>query len=328
MKALVTGGTGFVGLHLVERLLQRGHEVVSLDLNPGPRDDELRERGAVLLVGSVTDAAAVDRAMEGVDVVFHLASSFRDIFAAPSFYYDVDVNGTRTVLDSAQRHQVRRVVHCSTQGVHGIIEKERGDEDSPIAPRDYYCYSKSEAEKVCQEYIDKGLDVVIVRPTSIYGPGDMFGWLKLHRIVRRGRFMMLGDGQTMNHPLYVENFVDLLERAAEVPAARGRTYIAADAEPVTLNQLVKTLGETHRVPVRIVHLPGYRVAYAIAGATELVCKPFKIQPPIFRRRLSWFKTNRAFRIDRARQELGYEPRVDLHEGLRRTADWYGAHGHL
>ncbi|MDQ3440139.1 MAG: hypothetical protein M3478_07290 [Planctomycetota bacterium] len=85
----------------------------------------------------------------------------------------------------------------------------------------------------------------------------MFGWLKLHRIVRRGRFMMLGDGRTMNQPLYIDNFVDLLERAAEVPAAKGRTYIAADAESVTLNQLVKTLGETHSAPVRIIHVPGY-----------------------------------------------------------------------
>ncbi|MDQ3440138.1 MAG: NAD-dependent epimerase/dehydratase family protein, partial [Planctomycetota bacterium] len=134
MRTLVTGGTGFVGLHLVKRLLERGHDVVSPDLNPGPRDGELRERGAVRQSGSVTDAATVDRAMEGVDVVFHLASSFRDISAAPSSYYDVDVNGTRTVLDSAQRHEVRRVVHCSTQGVHGIIENGVGDEDSPIAP--------------------------------------------------------------------------------------------------------------------------------------------------------------------------------------------------
>jgi 2-alkyl-3-oxoalkanoate reductase len=327
-KVLVTGGTGFVGVHLVRRLLERGREVVSLDTAPGLEDDDLRSRGAILLKGSVTDSAAVERAMDGVDLVFHLASRFRDIFAPDETYYDVDVNGTRTVLSTAQRHQVRRVVHCSTQGVHGIINGRAADEDSPIAPRDYYCYAKVEAERVCREFIAQGMDIVIVRPTSIYGPGDMFGWLKLHRMVKKGRFVMLGDGRTMNHPLYVENFVDALELAAEVPEARGRTYIAGDAEPVTLNELVRLLGDTHGVPVKITHIPGYPAAYVVAGAVELLCKPFKIHPPIFRRRLSWFKTNRAFRIDRARRELGYEPRVTLREGLRRTADWYAAHGYL
>jgi nucleoside-diphosphate-sugar epimerase len=328
MQVLVTGGTGFVGAHLVRRLLSRGHQVVSLDKSPGLFDDELRSGGATLLTGSVTDPAAVDRAMAGCELVYHLASPFGDILQPDSVYWDIEVNGTRHVLEAAGRHGVRRVVHCSTQGVHGIISEPPGDEDSPIAPRDYYCYSKVEGEKVCQEFIAKGQDIVIVRPTSVYGPGDTRGWLKLYRMVARGWFLMIGDGKTLNHPVYVENLVDLFELSGKSPVAKGRTYLAGDDQPVTLTDLVRGVGAAVGSRVRIIRFPWYGVAWFGATLIEVVSKPFHIRPPVFRRRLSWFKTNRAFRIDRAKEELGYQPRVRLSEGLARTAYWYRKAGYL
>jgi nucleoside-diphosphate-sugar epimerase len=328
MKVLVTGGTGFVGAHLVRRLVARGHQVVSLDKNPGLFDDELRKIGATLLSGSVTDAGDVDRAMGGCELVYHLASPFGDILQPDAAYWDIEVNGTRNVLQAAGRHRVRRVVHCSTQGVHGIITEPPGNEESPIAPRDYYCYSKAEGEKVCHEYMARGMDVVIVRPTSVYGPGDTRGWLKLYRMVAKGWFLMIGDGRTLNHPVYVENLVDLFLLAGTKPAAKGRIYLAADEEPVTLTNLVRGVAAAVGTQVRIVRFPWYHVAWLGATMIETVSKLFGVRPPVFRRRLSWFKTNRAFRIDRAKAELGYRPRVRLNEGLARTAYWYNKAGYL
>jgi nucleoside-diphosphate-sugar epimerase len=328
MQVLVTGGTGFVGAHLVRRLLARGHQVTSLDKNPGLFDEELRAGGANLLTGSVTDPADVDRVMSGCELVYHLASPFGDILQPDAAYWDIEVNGARNVLEAAARHDVRRVVHCSTQGVHGIISDPPGDENSPIAPRDYYCYSKAEAEKVCQEFIAGGMDVVIVRPTSVYGPGDIRGWLKLYRMVTRGRFLMIGDGRTLNHPVYVENLVDLFELAGTTPRAKGRVYLAGDEEPVTLTQLVQAVALAVGSPVRIIRFPWYQLALAGATVVEGLSKLFRIRPPVFRRRLSWFRTNRAFRIDRAKEELGYYPRVRLSEGLARTAYWYRKAGYL
>jgi nucleoside-diphosphate-sugar epimerase len=232
------------------------------------------------------------------------------------------------VLEAARRHGVRRVVHCSTQGVHGTIPEPPGDEDSPIAPRDYYCFSKAEGEKVVREFIGRGMDIVVVRPTSVYGPGDTRGWLKLYRMVGKGWFLMIGDGQTYNHPVYVDNLVDLFELVAVAPQARGRTYLAGDQEPVTLSELVGLVATAAGSRVRIMRFPWYGAAVMVASAVEAVCKRFGFQPPVFRRRLSWFKTNRAFRIDRARNELGYTPRVGLEEGLRRTAQWYRQQGYL
>jgi nucleoside-diphosphate-sugar epimerase len=328
MKVLITGGAGFVGSHLVRRLLSRGNEVVSLDKNPGLFDDELRSGGATLATGSVTNPEDVSRAMAGCELVYHLASPFGDILQPDAAYWDIEVNGTRTVLDTAERLRVRRVVHCSTQGVHGIIEQPPGDENSPMAPRDYYCYSKVEGERVCQEYIDKGMDVVIVRPTSVYGPGDTRGWLKLYRMVSSGWFLMIGDGKTLNHPVYVENLVDVFELAASNPAAKGRVYLAGDQEPVTLTELVSQVGNALGSEVRIIRFPWYRMAWMGATVVEAVSKAIGVKPLVFRRRLSWFKTNRAFRIDRAREELGYRPRVRLKEGLTRTASWYRGAGYL
>ena len=328
MRVLVTGGAGFVGSHLVRRLLSHGHTVTSLDRSAGLFDEELRTSGAVMLTGSVTDEADVDRAMVGQEVVYHLASPFGDILESDAAYWAIEVDGTRHVLESARRHRVRRVVHCSTQGVHGIIREPLGDEDSPVAPRDYYCYCKAEGEKIVREFLAEGMDVVIVRPTSVYGPGDTRGWLTLYRMVAKGWFLMVGDGRTYNHPVYVENLVDLFELVAVAPSARGRTYLAADQEPVTLTQLVRSVSIALGVRVRILRFPWYGAAWLGATVIESVCRRIGLKPPVFRRRLSWFKTNRAFRIDRAREELGYTPHVGLQDGLRRTAAWYRQQGYL
>ena len=328
MQVLVTGGAGFVGAHLVRRLLSRGHQVTSLDRSPGLCGDELRARGANLMLGSVTEPADVQRAMAGCELVYHLASPFGDIMQPNAVYWEIEVNGTRNVLETARSQGVRRVVHCSTQGVHGIITDPPGNEDSPMAPRDYYCYTKVEGEKLCQEFLAQGMDVVVVRPTSVYGPGDIRGWLKLYQMVGRGWFLMIGDGKTLNHPVYVENLVDLLELTATNPAAKGRVYLAGDDEAVTLTELVRKVAAAIGTDVRIIRFPWYRLAWLGATSIESVSILLGIRPSVFRRRLSWFKTNRAFRIDRAKQELGYQPRVTLTEGLARTADWYRKEGYL
>jgi nucleoside-diphosphate-sugar epimerase len=328
MRVLVTGGTGFIGSHLVRRLLARRHDVVSLDKNPGLFDAELGSKGANLMTGSVTNPADVNRAIQGCEVVYHLASPFGDILQPDAAYWEIEVNGTRNVLEAAQRHRIRRVIHCSTQGVHGIIDRPPGDENSPVAPRDYYCYSKAEGERICQDFVAQGMDLVIVRPTSVYGPGDTRGWLKLYRMVASGWFVMVGDGRTLNHPVYVENLVDVFELIADNPVAKGRVYLAGDDEPVSLSELVRAVGAAVGSNVRIIRFPWYQLAWFGAGVVEVVFKTMSIKPPVFRRRLSWFKTNRAFRIDRAKKELGYQPRVRLREGLLRTANWYRQAGYL
>lgn len=327
MRLLVTGGTGFTGSHLVRRALREGHDVTCLDNQEGLFANELRESGATVRLGSVTDRDLLRDVSPGHDVIFHVAAAFRDVSAPRSTYWRVNVEGTRHVLEQAAASGVNKVVYCSTQGVHGHIDDPPGDEESPIEPEDYYQYTKWEGERVCHEFMADGMDITIIRPTAIYGPGDPGRFLMLFKAAKRGRFLMFGDGKTTYHPVYIDNLVDLFFLATENPRASGRTYIGADEEYQTLNDLVRSVGEAIGVDVRIVHLP-FAPLWLASAATELICKPLRITPPLFRRRADWFRQVRAFTIDRARNELGYEPKIGLAEGLERTGRWYAENGYI
>ena len=326
MTALVTGGTGFTGSHLVRRLLADGHAVRVLDTGHGMFADELTALGAQLTIGSVTDEAVVDHLTAGADRVFHVAAVFRQINLPDSVYQQVNAVGTRIVGEAALRHDVASFVYCSTQGVHGNVASPPGDEDSPIAPEDYYQQTKYEGELEIATLVARGLPATTLRPMAIYGPGDPARFLFLFRAVKRGRFLMFGDGETFYHPLYIDNLVDAFLQAGERPGT-GETYLIGDAHYCSLNNLVRGVAASMDRSVQILHLP-FAPLWAAAATCEAVCRPLGMEPPLFRRRADWFRQNRAFRIDKARRELGYEPAIDLATGLRRTAVWYRDHGYL
>ncbi|MDA0576978.1 MAG: NAD(P)-dependent oxidoreductase [Verrucomicrobia bacterium] len=296
MQVLVTGGCGFTGAALVLRLLEDGHRVRALDNKPGIREAQLRKAGAEILFGSITDPDLMRKATEGCAVVFHLAAAFRDMGSPNQVYRDVNRDGTRIVMESAKSAGVTKVVYCSTQGVHGHIEPSPGDENSPIAPEDYYQETKYMGEGVVREYIQQGMKVTIIRPTAIFGPGDPARFVMIFRRVWRGSFPMFGRGYTCYHPLYIDNLSDAFVLAMD-----------------------------RKVCIR--HYPFWPLLIA-SHVCEKLCKPFGIAPPIFPRRADWYRQNRAFRIDKARRDLGYDPRVDLDTGLQRTFAWYRDNGYL
>jgi nucleoside-diphosphate-sugar epimerase len=327
MRILVTGGTGFSGKALVRRLLDQGHAVVALDYKEGLKTRELREWGAEVILGSVTDAEVVRRSMRGVEVVHHLAAAFREMNVPDSHYWNVNVQGTRNVLEAALAEGVRKLVYCSTCGVHGNIDRPPGGEDAPIQPADYYQRTKYEAEPVVQEFHRRGLPSVILRPAAIYGPGDPERFLMIYRRVARGSFPMFGDGKTLYHPLYIDNLVDAFVLAMADGAGDGEAYLIADEEYLGIEELVRRVGRSLGVEVKVPHYPVWPVV-AAGHVVEKACRPFGITPPIFPRRVDWYRQNRAFRIDKAKRDLGYAPRVGIDEGLRRTAEWYRAEGYL
>jgi nucleoside-diphosphate-sugar epimerase len=326
-KVLVTGGTGFTGSHLVRRLLAKGHDVRVVDNQRGLFYDELVAQGAQITLGSVVDRELMDELVAGCEVVHHLAAAFRKINLPKTAYWDINVNGTRHLLESAHRHGVQKFVYCSTQGVHGHVANPPGNETTPIVPEDYYQTTKYEGEKVAQDYIEKGLNVTILRPTAIYGPGDAGRWLMLFKQVATGRFPMFGSGRVTYHPLYIENLVDAFELAMEREEAKGQTYLIGDEHYHTLNDLVIAVGKALGIDVSIIHLP-FLPLWGLAVVCEMVCAPFRIPPPLFRRRVEWYRQVRAFDISKARQELGYQPQIDLATGLARTAQWYQQHAYL
>lgn len=327
MKILVTGGTGFTGTHLTRRLLREGHQVTVVDNQPGLFSHELEQLGATIMIGSVADRRLITRAAAGCAIVYHLAAAFRKVNLARVEYRQTNVEGTRVVLDVASQNSVQKLVYCSTCGVHGDVKEWPADESAPIAPADYYQATKYEGEIIVREFVERGLPAVIVRPAAIYGPGDPERFLMLFRRVQTGRFLMFGHGRAHYHPLYVDNLVDAFLLAAASQRRRGEAYLIADEEYYTLNELVQAIGEALDVDVKISHYP-FRPLWLAALLCEAVFKPLPAEPPLFRRRVDWFRQNRAFDIRKAKLELGYQPKIDLKEGLARTARWYRDHGYV
>jgi nucleoside-diphosphate-sugar epimerase len=191
-----------------------------------------------------------------------------------------------------------------------------------------YQETKLEGERIAREAAARtGVEVTIVRPTGIYGPGDR-RLLKLFRGVARDGFPgfpILGRGEIYYHLTYIDDLVEGFRLAAEAPAAANRTYILAGAEVTTLNELTRIVAGVAGVRPPRLHLPVW--PFWMAGAAcELVCVPFGIEPPIFRRRVDFFTKSRAFDITRARAEIGFAPAVGLREGIARTLAWYREHG--
>lgn len=324
MKILITGGTGFTGSHLVKHVLRLGHQAVVLDNQEGLMLDELRKLGADVIIGSVTDEPTLRKAIEGCNAVYHLAAAFRKINLPKSVYFETNATAMRTLLSLCRELGVKKVVYCSTQGVHGNIAslpQEPGDENSPIKPEDYYQFTKYKGEEVAQEFIHEGMDITILRPTALYGPGDPGRFLMLFKQVKKGWFPFFGNGEAFYHPVYVQNFCDSFTLATERAESKGQTYIIADAEYFHIKDIVAKIARIMGVKCRMIYLPFYPMYWAsfvVAGIWKLLPG----EPPLFPRRVDWYRQNRGFRIDKARRELGYEPAVGLDEGLEITYTWY------
>jgi nucleoside-diphosphate-sugar epimerase len=323
---LVTGATGFTGGHLARYLLARGHRVRALVRDPA-RAQDLAAAGIELAVGDVRDREAVAIAVRGVDVVYHVAAVYRQAGVSVDTYRSVNAGAAETIVECGARAGVRRIVHCSTVGVHGDVTHPPANEGAPLKPGDVYQVTKLEGERLAREAGRRlRVEVTVARPSGIYGPGDR-RLLKLFRGVANRRFPILGSGEIYYHLTYVDDLVEGLRLCGEHPAAAHRTYILAGSEVTTLNELVRLIAEVAGVEPPRLHLPVW--PFWVAGALcEAVAVPFGIEPPIYRRRVDFYTKSRAFDIARARSEIGYTPVVGLRDGIARTLAWYRQRGWL
>lgn len=325
-RVLVTGATGFTGGHLARTLAARGYRVRALvrDLDRG---GDLAPSGIELCRGDLKDAASLQAATEGVATVYHIAAIYRQAGIPAAEYRAVNVEAVEKIVRAAAAAGVKRVVHCSTVGVHGDVEHPPANEDAPLRPGDVYQETKLEGERVARAAAAAcGVELVIARPSGIYGPGDR-RLLKLFRGVARRRFAILGTGQIFYHLTYIDDLVEGFRLCGTVPAAAGRTYILAGGEVGTLKELVALIAREAGVKPLRLRLPVW--PFWLAGAAcEAVCVPLRVEPPLYRRRVDFFTKSRAFDISRAREELGFAPKVGLREGVRRALEWYHLKGWL
>ena len=313
---LVTGGTGFLGGRLVERLLQSGRTVRILARTPAPA---WQARGVQVVSASLSDAAAIARACEGVGTVFHVAAKV-GVWGKYQQFYDTNVVGTRNILAACRKAGVRRLVHTSTPSVVYSGGDIRGADETLPLTRDCpspYPTTKAQAEKEVLAANSPELRTVSLRPHLVWGPGDPH--LVPRLIARHSRLRIIGSGTNRVDMVHVENAVDahlLAERSAEGPAA-GKAYFITNGEPVVLWDWINALfsGVGLSPVTRRVSLPAATAAGALLEGLWRVF-PLSGEPPLTRFVAAELAKDHWFCIDAARRDLGYEPRISMEEGTR------------
>lgn len=329
MKVLITGGTGFLGSSLALRLRGRGESVVVIAKEATPREaanaKELRDAGVDVRLGEFGDEPLVADALKGVDLVYHIAAAMREANVGDGHFHEVNVNQTKRLLARCKDGGVGRFVYCSTGGVVGTDRGVTTDEDTDFRPKDIYQLTKGIAEKAVLEFSrTTGYPVAAIRPPGVYGARD--GRLvKLFRMVQKGRFLMFGDGRGKHHNVYIDDLLDAFEMAAVKPEAVGRVFNASGPESVPLTDFVLEIARSVDAEVRFVKVP-YPPVAAAAVLCETLCRPFGIQPPLYPRRLDFYRHDEDFSNRRAREVLGWTPKHSLAEGLAKTAAGYWAQG--
>lgn len=324
MKALVTGGTGFMGKHLVRKLKGRGDSVRCL-VRKGSNKTPLEEMGAEIAEGDITFYESVLEAAKGMDIIYHCAAL---VGMGPSRteFYLINVEGTRNVLKACDIARVPRLVHTSTQSVtFDFTDKYHADENTPFPPRykDYYSETKALAEREVLEAARKGRSsAVAVRPTWVWGPGDTTIMPIMAKLARRHQLFLIDGGKAECSTSYVENVCDCLILAGSKTEISGEAFFVTDDERITAGEFITKMADAAGFPRPKLSIP-YSVAYASAAAAEKLrtLVGSKKEPLMTRYGIALTGRNLTFTCEKAKQMLGYKPEVSIDEGMRRLSDW-------
>jgi dihydroflavonol-4-reductase len=324
-QILVTGANGFLGAALVRSLAARGHRATCL-LRPGSDVSGLAGVEYARVEGDMVHASGLVRAVEGQDVVFHLAGVRRA--ATREDFMRVNAEGTRHLCEALVASGRRpRLVLVGSLGASGPATSERPrEEEDPLSPSDAYGESKAEAERIAFSYADR-LPVTVVRPPRIVGPGDRENLL-LFRLVARGLRVRLGGGDRPLTLVDVEDVVELLQVVAERDEALGQAFFVGHPHPFTLERIQELAAEALGVQPRTLYLPPpvlKAMATLADGVTRLTGRRLPLNRKFARQLLAPAWTCSSAKAERL---LGFRATRDPADTIRRSAHWYRRHGWL
>ncbi len=323
VKVLVTGASGFIGCRLTQILHDAGHAVVAAGRHANEvesaRVQRLAGLGIAMHSGSLLEPEFAASVANGCEAVIHLAAAQHEGNVPDSYFRDVNVGGTRTLLNAAIQAGAKRFVYGSTIGIYGSARNGELDEQSPPRPENIYGQTKLEAEHVVAERRGD-IQICIARISETFGPGD-FRLLKLFRGIQSGKFFIIGDGQNLRQVIYVDDLCRALLLCAGNDAAIGETFVLAGSEVMTTESMVEQIAAAlgRRPPALRLPILPFR---ALAAVLEATLKPLGIQPPLTQRRLDFFTKSFVFATRKYQATLGFKPEYSFAQAASLTAKWY------
>ncbi len=329
MKALVTGGGGFLGGAIVRMLLDKGDTVRSFSRSSYAELDAL---GVETVRGDLADSEAVSRAAEGCDTVFHVAAK-AGVWGAYDDYYKANVAGTENIIQACGTHGIPKLVYTSTPSVTFKGSEDGVDESEPYAENFlcHYAATKTVAEKAVLAANSDELATVALRPHLIWGPGDTNLVPRIISRAKSGKLFIIGDGSNKVDSTYIDNAAEahVLASSALEPGApcAGKAYFITNGEPLTMRDLLNKILAAAELPKANRSIPP-RAAYAIGAVMEAVFGiiGIKQEPKITRFVARQLSTAHWYDISAAKRDFGYEPRVSIDEGMKRLAEWLNKSG--
>jgi len=314
---LVTGAGGFIGSHFVPYLAERGWWVRAIDVHEAPAG--VVGPNVEYRVQDIRDVRQLAAALEGIDYVFNLASVHLDVHASFEEFEAVNVNALETLVELCSLAHVRRLIQVSSVGVYGHVASPPANEAAPLNPQNDYERTKMAGEDAARRTAARtGMDIVVIRPSWVYGTGCP-RTLKLIRSLRNGKFFYIGPGRNLRHPIYIDDLLDALVLAARAGSeVAGQTFNVAGPRWMTVEEMVGQFASAIHVRPPSLHAPRW-LGLAVGWTAEQVSALVGAEPPMSRRTLVFFENDNAFDIGAARQALGFEPKVDLPNGVRQIA---------
>ncbi len=316
MRAFVTGGSGFIGSHLIDALIKDGWQVRALS-----HHRPLLQAGRIeTLGGDICDRAVLLEGLKGIDAVFHLASALGSTAISKGEFFRINAQGTAALLEAARTRPVSRIIHVSSAGVLGKVRwGDIADESYPPKPVSVYDRTKLEAENMALRAAGQGMDIVIVRPGWAYGPRDRRTF-KLIKTIDKKKMILLPKGKARQTPIYVDDLVRGLLLVAQF-GKRGQVYHLAGEEILTAGEIVTAIAAACTKKRPAPFLPLFPAA-AAALLFEKLYSPLAKEPPLNRSKLSFFSHSKPLSVQKAKRELGFSTEVDFHQGIRLTLAWY------